>query len=1722
MWIGWGPQLTFLYNDAYLHVLGPAKHPHALGRPASEVWAEIWDVCGPLADKVFERGEATFVDDVQLFMDRGGFLEETFYSFSYSPIRDDSGLVCGLFCPSTDVTPKVLNARRLATLSELASNALVEKTVSAACATASRTLEKNSQDVPFALIYLADAEGTLLSLERSVAIPESTAIEPPHVDLRDNSANSPWPLREAFLFARRRTVPVRNLHWIPAGLANQRVAEAMVLPVTSSGEHRPYGVLVCGVNPARPLDAEHVTFFELVAGQLAAAIQNARVLEEERKRAEMLAELDRAKTAFFSNVSHEFRTPLTLMLGPLEGLLAKKDSLSPDEQEQLNLAYRNSLRLLKLVNSLLDFSRIEAGRVKAWYTPVDLAAVTADLASTFRSALEAAALELVIDCPLLSEPVYVDREMWEKIVLNLLSNAFKFTFQGRVIVRVEVKDRLAVFSVSDTGTGIPEAELPRLFERFHRIEGSRGRTYEGTGIGLALVQELVKLHGGTISADSRVNQGTTFTVSIPLGSAHLPKEQVGTVDAPRAATVSLSSYIGEAIAWLPEIDSGSEAPPQVRTEAGKARVLVADDNADMREHLRRILGEEYDVLFAKDGREALETIRAEPPDLLVTDIMMPALDGFELLKKLRSDPGTQSLPVIFLSARAGGEMRVEGLEAGADDYLVKPFTANELRARVGTHIRVAHVRKQSQERETALRVQAEEGRDRVIGILENITDGYVALDRDWRITYVNAEAERINGMGREEMLRKNLWELFPQTVGTKVHQELRRAAAERVPVDFENYYEPWQRWFHVKASPSPDGGIGMFFEDITLRKRAEEAVRQSEESFRAILETTPECVKLLAPDGTVQHMNASGLAMLDADVPANILGKSIFDVIAPEFREQFRKFHESICHGNRGSLEFDLISLKGIRRHMETHAAPFLRPDGSTLHLAITRDATERARRERTGLLLSAIVDSSDDAIVSKDLNGVITSWNKGAERLFGYTAQEVVGKSITLIIPEDRLHEEPEILARLRRGERLEHFETIRRRKDGTLVNISLMISPMRDSRGVIIGASKIARDVTEAKRGERAALLLSAIVESSDDAIISKDLDGIITSWNKSAERLFGYSAEEAVGKPVTILIPEDRQAEEPNILARIRRGERLEHFETIRRRKDGALLNISLTISPIKDAQGRTIGASKIARDITEQKRNEVAFQALNRQLTQELSAMLRMQQLSTRLVRAGDFQELLGEIIEAGMEITAADMGHIQLVDAGTLKVVAHRGFDTRFLDFFDNVHNGEAACGTALSRGERVIVENVSESPIFGPAQRAELLAAGAAAVQSTPLISRAGRVLGIFSTHYREPGKPGDREIRVLDVLARQAADVIERYRAHAELLASESRFRQLADSMPQIVWTARPDGYIDYFNERWYEFSGFPRDIFGDQSWEGILHPEDLQACRDSYDASIVSGNPYTTECRFWDRHADHWRWFMIRALPVRDEAGAIVKWFGTSTDIDANKIVEEELRRANSDLEQFAFSASHDLQEPLRNVKIYSELLSLRYGHKLDGQAVEFCNFVRQGASRMELLVRDLLAYTQVTKLDSPVEETDANESFEETLANLKLTIAESGATITREPLPRLRVHSVHLKQLFQNLISNAIKYRSPERAPIVHISASRQDGYWVFAVRDNGIGIDPQYKERIFGLFKRLHTGDQYSGTGIGLAICQRIVERYRGRIWVESEPGKGATFIFTVAI
>ncbi len=687
MLLWWGPTYIGIYNDAYAPILG-AKHPWALGQPLNQVWKEIWHVLEPLVDRPFKGGESTWIEDILLEINRYGYTEETHFTIGYSPVPDSSATstagIGGVLATVHEITEKVIGERRRNVLRELGSQLNTVQTVDEVANLFIRTLSGYEEDVPFAMFYSIDEAATTATLKSSTGILNGQSLSAPGVDLQGDHI---LPFADAL--SQNKIVVVDNLSdlvdYVPEGPWTDPPKSLTLIPIPSSHPNRFAGIVVAGISSRLQFDSSYRSFYELLATQLSNALNHAVAFEEERKRSHALDQLNKAKTVFFSNISHEFRTPLTLMLNPLEELLGKSE-LSNGLRDNVDTAHRNALRLLKLVNTLLDFSRIESGRQQAVFSKVDLSELTEGLVSNFRSLIEKGGLQLIVECETVGNPVYVDKHMWEKIVFNLLSNALKYTLKGTI--RVELRDHgnTVELSVADTGIGIAEKELPRMFERFYRVPGSAGRTHEGTGIGLSMVQELVKMLGGSIHVESVVGIGSTFTVSLPTGFEHIPPEQV--------ASTTSSDEFDQAI-FRQEIEALVVDAPQLATVAavGRPKVLVVDDNADMRNYLAKVLTTRFDVSFATHGGHALDSIRTSPPDLVLSDIMMPVMDGIELLQAIKRKRKTQHIPVILLTARAGEESRIAGWDMGADDYLVKPFSPRELLARVSSQIATQQIRK---------------------------------------------------------------------------------------------------------------------------------------------------------------------------------------------------------------------------------------------------------------------------------------------------------------------------------------------------------------------------------------------------------------------------------------------------------------------------------------------------------------------------------------------------------------------------------------------------------------------------------------------------------------------------------------------------------------------------------------------------------------------------------------------------------------------------------------------------------------------------------------------------------------------------------------------------------------------------------------------------------------------------------------------------------------------
>jgi PAS domain S-box-containing protein len=870
-----------------------------------------------------------------------------------------------------------------------------------------------------------------------------------------------------------------------------------------------------------------------------------------------------------------------------------------------------------------------------------------------------------------------------------------------------------------------------------------------------------------------------------------------------------------------------------------ARILIADADAAGCNSMKRLLGQHYAVEAVSDGNAALRAIEEHQPDLVLTATIMPQLDGFGLLRALRANPATQTIPVVMLSARGGEEADIQGGARSADDYLVKPFSAHELRARVGARLEIARLRRQ-------------------VAIQQQPT--YDAL---W---------------DREKHYR-TLFQLIPTAMyvcdATGVIQEFNRRAVEL-----------WGR--------EPERG-------------------NPRERFCGAF-------KLFYPDGRPMPHEKCPMAraLQGEEIGAN---DAEMLVERPDGLRRSIMALPQVVRNERGEIIEALNCLYDVTERKQAEEA--------------LREGEQRFRE---------MIDALPVAIYTTDAEGRLTHFNPAAVAFSGRvpglgTDQWCV--TWKLYYPDGTLmpHSECPMAIALKEGRVIEGVEAVAERPDGTRVWFTPYPTPLRNSKGRIVGGINMLFDITERKRAEETRARLAAIVESSDDAIVSKDLNGIIMTWNKGAERIFGYTAEEAVGKSVTILIPPERHDEEPEILRRIRRGESIEHYETVRRHKDGTLLDISLTVSPIVDGHGKIVGASKIARDVTERKRVE-----------------------------------------------------------------------------------------------------ENIRDS----------------------------------------------------------------------------EEKFRNLADNMSQFAWMTDATGWIFWYNQRWYDYTGTTLEEMQGWGWQKALRPDHVERVVEKIRRCFEAGEIW--EDTFPLRGKDgEYRWFLSRAVPIHNEDGRIMRWFGTNTDITEQRELERQK-------DAFIGIASHELKTPITGIKGYAQLLERRFRTAGDVQAAEMLRKMDRQIDRLTGLVEDLLDGTRAESGNLSIRPTsfDLNGLIDEIIEEIQQ--APPQHTIVRDLAASVTLVADRdrIGQVLTNLLTNAIKY-SPQADRVI-VRTARDGENIVISVQDFGIGIPAGMQPYVFERFFRVEGEDRasYSGLGLGLYIAAEFVKRHGGTIWVESEEGKGATVSFSLPL
>lgn len=1138
MVVWWGKDLVKIYNDAYSVILG-AKHPHALGARGKEVWPEIWHTIGPMLESVLQTGKATWSDNQLLLLYRHGFMEECYFTFSYSPVYGENGKVEGVFCAVTETTDAVTLERQLQTLTSLGKNILNLTGDLEVYQKSIEVIKQNPKDFPFALIYEVSRDGKKLSLADKTS-EDLEKFFPYEIDLDKHSGRFHG-LADAALgnVAVISDDLLERFGNLPAGAWDSTIRKALVLPVAHSQQKIPYAILKVGINPHRILNDKYQRFFKFIADQIGSGINNSRIFETERKRTDALEELDKAKTVFFSNISHEFRTPLTLMLGPLEELInAPEDRLNKSERQSIETTHRNAMRLLKLVNNLLDFSRIESGRMTARYSLTDIASFTTNLTGNFRSTIEKAGLALEVKAQPIKELVYADKQMWEKIVFNLLSNAFKYTFNGKISVSLYAQNNQVILEVQDTGVGIPEKELPHMFERFHRVQQVTGRTHEGTGIGLSLTNELVRLHGGTISVESQEGKGSIFRVAIPCGKAHLPVSQINTSDKDIEDVIS-DSYIGDSFAlpgnFKPKIKDTTD---DENKNIGAPGILVVDDNADMREYLQSLLEKKYRVLTAGNGMEALHIIKAEKPLVVLSDIMMPVMDGIRLTEEIKQNRQTEDIPVMLITARSGEESRIEGFETGADDYLVKPFSAKELLARVHAQIKIAQTRKHVEHQLNNLFEQAPVA----IAVMHG---------PDFIVEIINEMALQIIGRPKEQIMYQPLFEAMPEirnqgfeAIFSSVFKTGRRMVIEEIEVQLLRNGKPNAIFAKVVIEPlrEEDGsilGIMIAAYDITEHVTARKKIETSELRYRRLIQSISVALYTCDKEGRILMYNHAAVELWGREPK---VGTELWCGSWKIFQTNgellpFDKCPMAIALKYNRVETFEIIIERpdGSRRHVLPYPQPILNNEGEitgaiNLLLDITENTKIRKALQLSEERFGNIINQVGAGIAQTDIAGKFIAVNEQYCQLTGRSEASLLEMRIPDVThPDDR----QQIILLLKRCAEEEKSFTMEKRylkPDGSVVWVNNSVSLIKGSNNINF-LTTVSIDITEAKKMEVRLIESENRFRNLSDTIPviiwMADNNGNCTYLNKQWYDYTGQTPEIALGDGwLNAVHPADRE--------------------------------------------------------------------------------------------------------------------------------------------------------------------------------------------------------------------------------------------------------------------------------------------------------------------------------------------------------------------------------------------------------------------------------------------------------------------------------------------------------------------------------------------------------------------------------------------------------------------
>jgi PAS domain S-box-containing protein len=1575
-------------------------------------------------------------------------------------------------------------------LRAVADSTVNTKTAKEALALILETLKDFELDLPFMLLYSMAANGKVANLEGSLGVEKDSPLAPATINLEQRSFKT-WPFSE--VLQKGKPVQVEELGKIfgtfTCGPYLNPPEQALVFPVTLHGTAHNF-FLVAGVSSRRNLDKKYRLFYELLSESVTNALTKARAYEEERKKAEALAEIDKAKTLFFSNISHEFRTPLTLILGSLEELLSKRSGeIAPTDKGSLETSHRNAMRLLKLVNNLLDFSRLEAGRVQAHYQLTDIARYTTELASNFRSVVEAAGLKFLVKTDAVIHAVYIDKEMWEKIVLNLLSNAFKYTLKGSITLSLTTGNGQVVLKVADTGIGIPEAELPKMFQRFHRVQNVVGRTYEGTGIGLSLVSELVKLHGGEIGVQSKERAGSVFTVSIPTGKSHLPIQHVSEKELEFTASLS-DAFVEEATTLV-----GHSAPVGNETEtlqrmAGVATVLVVDDNDDMRGYITNILQKQYHVVTASNGMDALHQLKEHAPQLIVSDIMMPVMDGIGLLRAVKENTHTQNLPVILLSARAGEESKIEGYQTGADDYLVKPFSAKELLARVSSQLKLVKLRHATETNVRNLFMQA---------------PALIAVLGGPQHIYELANAMYMQLVGNRDIVGKPFRETLPELEGVryleildKVYKSGEPFVGNELPATIQRTNGKLEEGFFnfiYQASYDSEGeisGIIVYGVEVTEQIIARRRLEESEGYLQDIFYQAPAAIAVLEGASHKYVLANSLYQKMISRSEKQLLGKTVEEVfpeletsgvfqifddvyktgepfVAPEFEVMIDRFNDGLPH--TGYYNFTLKPMKTGEKISSLMVVAY----------DITEQMEARKKIADSEKRYHSLIQSSpspigilrgEDHVITIANDAIIEMWGKG---------KDIFGKNFFEVMPELAEQGFKEVFATVyATGVPFSAVETpVTILQDGRrqLRYYNSLLFPQKDVNGTIDGIGIIANEVTlqalTNKQIKESEEHLRALVNATSNVIYRMNAD-----WSEM-RALQGRGFLSDTGEPIRnwvqkYIYPDDQQRvrDAISVAMRTKNVFELEHQVV---QADGSLGWTFSRAVPILDSNGEVLEWFGAASNTTERNR------------------------ITESLKKSEEHLELLSNTVPAMIFYLDAEQKYLS--------------YNQTFMQWF-GISSKEAIGKTVREfMGEEAYKSLLPHLSIAyaGEQERFEMPA---------PAKLGEGAWLSIvYTPHKNEKGE-------VLGIIV-HATDITRSKQTEAELREGESRFRNLADNSPMFVFIIEPgaEATISYWNRTWLDYTGQTFDGALGRAWNGIIHPDDVPSVIDIYGLAFEKKQPYYIPAVRTKRHDGEYRWYMYKASPRYLPNGEFNGYIGVGFDVNEQQMIKEKLealvnertkklQRSNEDLQQFAHVASHDLKEPVRKIRTFGNRLTHEFGADLPDKAKVYVAKMESAATRLSAMIDGVLIYSSLDGEAVEYEVVDLNETIRNIKEDLELLIAQKDAIIRYQDLPSIEGSSLLIYQLFYNLIYNSLKFSKNNISPVLEIKSEAayttdllrynleriEDDYVKISIIDNGIGFGADAAEKIFKTFSRLHSKDLYEGTGLGLALCKKIVERH----------------------